>query len=342
MITGKLLSTSNAGASWVTAPEFVTYSGARHKAWDMVNRGAFSELVAADPATYREWMEPGAPWLGYQDWVIEPNPEVEDDELVASAYLSGTVEERAAAQRESIRSQIEGNQSVIDVRNIDLTSDPGRQVLMDEANDRAESKLNELAATADADLDAFDTDLDPLQVGSIATAVSLYRQTERTLATDPTLDAQQVQDLEALKSQYAAVVTGGDDAAAVPVPTDNVRTKLGVSAEGYGSIQCRRFEDAGWWWLEFELRTDRELSVADYWIAVYSQGIYLVTPLLTDVGNNVYLADKLAVNLPHTPPKQYEFTLCHQHISNEQFDPIILDANANEVFARIRWGGNAS
>ena len=337
MITeNKYLSTVDSGTTWTAAPQWVTTGGTRQQVIDMAARNEWAALAAADPATYREWKEPGTAWLGYEKAVIQANPEPSDNDPVAAVYLSGTAAERSAAQRESLRGQITLNRTSADVSNIDLREDSGREVLMDEANSQSETRLNELAATADADLDAFDPTLDPLQIGSIATASSLYKQTERVLATDPTLDAQQVQDLEALKPQYAAIVTNGDDAANVPVPTDNVRLKLGVVAEGYGTIQCRRFDGLdGWWWLEFEVRTDRELSVAEYWIAVYSEGTYLTTPQLTDMGNNVYVAGKLAVNLPHTPPKQYEFSLCHQHISNQQFDPIVLAADENEAFAPI-------
>ena len=115
MITERYLSTTDGGATFTSAPSWVVSGTARRRVVDLAASGEFAALAAADPATYREWREPGEAWMGYDDPVLSTNPDDGADPVqVAAAYLAGTVAERAAMQRESIRGRINANRQAAD------------------------------------------------------------------------------------------------------------------------------------------------------------------------------------------------------------------------------------
>lgn len=320
-------------------PSFIEFNG---RSWD-------TSLLSAAQLAAQGWLsivyDPADAILGYAD-----SPCVEeqrDGGPVAVAYAIATPAEEAAAlaaqSRQQFSSAIDEQRVASEQSQVDLSRDPGLQVLIDEANASAEAKLTELELTADEDLAAFDPTLDVESVGAVATAQSLVRQESRALVEDASLDADDRAEIELAIEAHQAVIDAGDDAAEVVAVPLSVRDAIGVTGEDYGVMIARRVNDAGWWWLTFELRTERELTPGDYWIAVYDDaGTYLTTPQLTETEPGVYVADQVAVNLPSadTTPV-YEFTLCFQHIDNEQFKRKRILGGQEFVRYRARWGGNA-
>ena len=304
---------------------------------------ASGDDVLADKSWYRLWEDhtdrPGT----YYDETAGPLVinETPDPSRVEQSYT--WVEWDYERQRAKIENDLSAFVQSNDEPQVSTRADPGRVVIMDEAVAIAEREQGRLDLTQDADLQALVLNLDPTTIGSIATATTLFSQTERVLREDPTLTQQERTDLEAVQVEYQAIATGTDDAVDVPAVPDASRRKIGVTGEGYGTIRVRRFEDGGWWWLEFLLNPNRELRVGDYWIALYNEGgTYLSTPQLTDLGNGRYMADKNAVqNAQSTDQVGFQYTLCFQHITAPQFSNITIAPGVHSQISRVRWNGNA-
>lgn len=307
----------------------------------LIGRDDVVALAAND--IYAHHTEAGDAPLGYDPWIRVSSTPVD----YYSKSLSGTQEERDSAANEQTRQQwsdaIDGQRVASEQSQVDWSRDPGLQVVLDEANAAAEVKIAELEIAVAADLDSFDPTLHLDDVGAVATARSLVRQESRALVEDASLDADDRAELELAIAAHQAVVDAGDDAAEVASVPLSVRQAIGVVGEDYGIMIARRVNEAGWWWLTFELRTERELTPGDYWIAVYDDaGTYLTTPQLTQTEPGVYVADRVAVNLPSADTAPwYEFTLCFQHISNEQFKRKRILGGQEFVRYRARWGGKA-
>lgn len=318
---------------WRLTPQYVDTIDGRVDSQVLAAQGDWDQLVLY--GIYEERIMPGDAPLGYGDPVVE----VDGSRTYAARYPVGTEEERIAAHRKQLEQQIEVHRTAADQMKIDLNRDPGLTVLMDEANASAEQKLIELDGAVD--LDAFDPAFDPREIGAVATARSLVVQ-ETALSSDPGLTQAEKDDLSASAAAHQAVVDAGDDTAAVPPVPFSVRRLVGTAGEDYGVLIARRTFSGGWWWLTFELQTERELDVSEYWIALYLEdGTYLVTPQLTQVLEGVYEADTAAVNRPETDTgTAYSFTLCRGHITEEQFARVVLNAGVESQRYRVRWGGN--
>lgn len=305
----------------------------------LIGRDDVVTLAAND--IYAHHTEAGDAPLGYDPWIRVSSTPVDYYER----NLSGTQEDREIATakqvRENLDGQIEQQRLAGNQLKIDVQRDPGLAVLMDEANANAETKLVELDGTPDEDLDTFDPNFDPQAVGAVATARSLVVQ-ETALAADPGLTQEEQDDLAVSITAHQAVVDAGDNSATVPPVPLSVRRLVGTAGEDYGTLIARRVFSAGWWWLTFELQTERELDVSEYWLALYLEtGTYLVTPQLTQVSDGVYEADTAAVNRPESDTSTaYSFTLCRGHITEEQFARVTLKAGVERQRYRARWGGN--
>lgn len=320
-------------------PTHCVYGDGRVETQVLVDRQDVVTLVNND--IYAHYTAEGIPSLGYEPWVRVPAEPADYYER----SLSGTQEERDAATvaqtRSSLESDLEDQRVQSNQREVDLLRDPGIAVLMDEANACAEAKLIELDGTADEDLTDFDLTFDPLAVGSIATARSLVTQ-ETALTSDPGLTQGELDDLSAAITAHQAVIDAGDDQAAVAPAPFSLRRLIGTPGEDYGVLIAKRLFIGGWWQLAFELRTERELDVSEYWIALYQgDGTYLTTPRLTKVADGVYEAGPAAVNIQSSDTStEYAFTVCRGHITEEQFAKVTLPSGVEAKRYRVRWGGN--
>lgn len=254
---------------------------------------------------------------GWESW---PN-----DSIVA-AYKASIEEQRLSAN----------------VFEIDLAVDPARAGLMEEANSQANKKLIELdeLEAEGGDLHSFNTTLDPQDIGAVDASRSLLIQANDVLVRFPELPTDEVDSLNDLKNDCTLVIQAGDQEADLPVVATNNRRYIGVAGEGYGFIRAKRQESGGFHYIQWALKVDRELTPGDYWIAYYSNDTYLATAQLTLAENGLYETPlSHPQNNANTP---YEYTLCYQHVSQEQFKRIELDSNRKVKNTPIRWGGNTS